>query len=205
MAVQILSVDIYHPLREDIVAAVDVLKKGGIVVYPTGTIYGLGADIYNKEAINRILKIKKESRQKLFSFVCGDLKEASKWAHIPNQAFRIMKRVLPGKFTFVLPASNDVPKSIIQKRRTVGIRIPDSEIARKICEELGRPILSTSVPKGGDDYSVDPFEIADRYKHELNLVLACGVMPSLPSTIVDFTVNPPEIIREGAGDINNLF
>jgi tRNA threonylcarbamoyl adenosine modification protein (Sua5/YciO/YrdC/YwlC family) len=202
MAVEILHVDIYNPNWSDILYAVEVLKKGGVIVYPTDTIYGLAADIFNKEAIKKIMKIKGATKQKLFTFIFHDFKSIADWAHIPTKAFRIMRRVLPGQYTFVLPASNEFPKTFIQKRKTVGIRVPDSEIARNIAEELGHPLLNTSVPKGEDEYFTDPTEIYELYMHDIDLVMDAGVLPDLPSTVVDFTVDPPEILREGAGDVS---
>lgn len=198
-------VDIYNPDREQILHAVSILKKGGVIVYPTDTIYGLAADVLNKEAVMKIFKIKKISKQKLLSLIFSDLKGIAEWAHIPNGAFRLMRRVLPGQYTFILPASKELPKSIVQKRTTMGVRVPDSEVVRRLVGELGRPLLSTSVPKGADDYFTDPGEIAERYSHEIDLILDGGIMPTLPSTVVDFTVDPPEILREGAGDVNALF
>jgi tRNA threonylcarbamoyl adenosine modification protein (Sua5/YciO/YrdC/YwlC family) len=153
----------------------------------------------------KIFKIKKISKQKLLSLIFSDLKGIAEWAHIPNGAFRLMRRVLPGQYTFILPASKELPKSIVQKRTTMGVRVPDSEVVRRLVGELGRPLLSTSVPKGADDYFTDPGEIAERYSHEIDLILDGGIMPTLPSTVVDFTVDPPEILREGAGDVNALF
>ena len=138
------------------------------------------------------------------SLICPDFKSISDWAHVPNTVFRIMRRVLPGKYTFILPASKEAPKTILQKRNTLGIRIPDSITARSLAAELGRPILNTSVPKGEDDFFTDPQEIVERFKYEIDLILDAGVMPNIPSTVVDFTVNPPEVLREGAGDITNL-
>lgn len=202
---EIQTVDIYNPDREQIIHAVDTLKKGGVIVYPTDTIYGLAADILNKEAVLKIFKIKKVSKQKLLSLIFSDLKGVADWAHIPNGAFRLMRRVLPGQYTFILPASKTLPKSIVQKRTTMGIRVPDSELVRRLVDELGRPLLSTSVPKGADDYFTDPNEMAERYEHEIDLILDGGIMPTLPSTVVDFTLNPPEILREGAGDVDALF
>lgn len=202
---EIQIVDIYNPDREQIVHAVNILKNGGVIVYPTDTIYGLAADILNKEAVLKIFKIKKVSTQKLLSLIFSDLKGVADWALIPNGAFRLMRRVLPGQYTFILPASKELPKSIVQKRTTMGIRVPDSEVARRLVKELGRPLLSSSVPKGADDYFTDPNEMAERYEHEIDLILDGGIMPTLPSTVVDFTVNPPEILREGAGDIDALF
>ncbi|MFC2156036.1 L-threonylcarbamoyladenylate synthase [Acidobacteriota bacterium] len=198
-------VDIYYPDREQILHAVDILKNGGVIVYPTDTIYGLAADILNKEAVLKIFKIKKVSKQKLLSLIFSDMKGIADWAHIPNGAFRLMKRVLPGQYTFILPASKELPKSIVQKRTTMGIRVPDSEVVRRLVDELGRPLLSTSVPKGADDYFTDPGEIAENYDHEIDMILDGGIMPTLPSTVVDFTVDPPEVLREGAGDVSVLF
>jgi len=202
---EIHIVDIYNPDRQQIIHAVDILRNGGVIVYPTDTIYGLAADVLNKEAVLKIFKIKKVSKQKLLSLIFADLKGVADWAHIPNGAFRLMKRVLPGQYTFILPASKELPKSIVQKRTTMGIRVPDSEIARRLVKELGRPLLSTSVPKGADDYFTDPLEMAERYEHEIDLILDGGIMPNLPSTVVDFSVNPPEVLREGSGDVAALF
>jgi tRNA threonylcarbamoyl adenosine modification protein (Sua5/YciO/YrdC/YwlC family) len=202
---EIQIVDIYNPDREQIIHAVDILKKGGVIVYPTDTIYGLAADVLNKEAVLKIFKIKKVSKQKLLSLIFADLKGVADWAQIPNGAFRLMKRVLPGQYTFILPASKELPRSIIQKRTTIGIRVPESEVVRRLVEELGRPLLSSSVPNGADDYFTDPQEMAERYDHEIALILDGGIMPTLPSTVVDFSVTPPEILREGAGDVDRLF
>lgn len=202
---EIQIVDIYNPDREQVAHTVDILKKGGVIVYPTDTIYGLAADILNKDAVSKIFKIKKVSKQKLLSLIFADLKGVADWALIPNGAFRLMKRVLPGQYTFILPASKELPKSIAQKRTTMGIRVPDSEVVRRLVEALGRPLLSASVPNGADDYFTDPQEMAERYAHEIDLILDGGIMPTLPSTVVDFSVNPPEILREGAGDVDTLF
>ncbi|MCP4154714.1 MAG: threonylcarbamoyl-AMP synthase [bacterium] len=205
MAVEVQKVYVDNPHRKQMLHAVKILQKGGVIVYPTDTIYGLAADIYNKEAVAKIFKIKKMSSNKLLSFICPDLRSVSDWAHIPNNVYRIMKRVLPGKYTFILSASKEVPKGILQKRKTVGIRVPDSEVARSLVEELGRPLLSTSVPKEDDEFFTDPDEIAERFRYEIDLILDAGVLPDMPSTIVDFTSDPPEVLREGAGDVDVLF
>lgn len=205
MSVEVQTVYIDSPHRKQVLHAVDILKQGGVIVYPTDTVYGLAADIFNKEAIAKLFKIKQVSKQKRLSFICPDLKDISRWAHIPNNVYRIMRRVLPGRYTFILPASRDVPKLLVQKRKTVGIRVPDSEVARGIAAELGRPLLSTSVPKAADEYYTDPEAIAERYRYDIDLLLDAGVLPDIPSTVVDFSVNPPEIIREGAGDVSALF
>lgn len=204
MAVEIQHVYWDNPHRKQIMHAVKVLEQGGVIVYPTDTIYGLGADINNKSAIERIFKIKQVSKHKLLSFIFPDLQDIAQYAHVPTNVFRIMKRVLPGKYTFILPASKEVPKIITQKRKTVGIRVPESEVARQIAAELGRPLISTSVPKEEDEYHTDPAEIAERYRYDIDLLLDGGILPDDPSTVVDFSVTPPRIIREGAGDIQLL-
>lgn len=205
MAIEVQKVFVDTPHRKQILHAVKILERGGVIVYPTDTIYGLGADIFHKDAVAKIFKIKQVSAHKLLSFIFADLTEISRWAHIPNNVFRIMRRVLPGKYTFILPASKEVPKGILQKRRTIGVRVPDSEVARSLVIELGRPLLSASVPKETDDFSTDPDDIAERYRYDIDLLLNAGIMPDLPSTVVDFSVEPPVIIREGAGDIAALY
>ncbi len=205
MSVEVQTVYVDSPHKKQVRHAVNILKRGGVIVYPTDTVYGMAADIFNKEAISKLFKIKKISKQKRLSFICPDLKDIATWAHLPNNVYRIMRRVLPGQYTFILPASKEVPKLILQKRKTVGIRVPDSEVARGITMELGRPLLSTSVPKEADEYYTDPDEIAERYKYEIDLLLDAGVLPDIPSTVVDFSVTPPEIIRAGAGDVDALF
>lgn len=205
-----MTVELQHvypdtPHHKQIAHAVNILRDGGVIVYPTDTIYGLAADIYNKAAIERIFKIKKVSKHKLLSLIFPDLKQIADWVHVPRPVYRIMKRVLPGKYTFILPASKEVPKSLLGKRRTMGIRVPDNEVSRQLVEELGHPLVSTSVPKGEDNYFTDPEEIAEMFRYEIDLILDAGIMPNLPSTIVDFTANPPEIIREGSGEVDALF
>jgi tRNA threonylcarbamoyl adenosine modification protein (Sua5/YciO/YrdC/YwlC family) len=207
MEVEIHRIDPYNLDQKVIVQAADTLRKGGVIVYPTDTIYGLGADILNRDAVSRLFKIKRVSTQKLLSLIFSDLKDIANWAHIPNNVYRVMRRVLPGPYTFILPASKELPRNFLQlqKRRTVGIRVPDSPVARSLVDHLGRPLLSTSVPKGSDDFFTDPQEIADQYRHDIDQILDIGILPTVPSTVVDFTISPPEIIREGAGDIDALF
>lgn len=194
-----------NPQARLIKHAVEVMKDGGIIVYPTDTIYGLGADLFNKDAMQRILRIKKASKQKLLSFVCPDLKDISNWAIVPNYAYRIIRRVIPGQYTFILRATKQVPKILVQKRKTVGIRIPDFKVIQNLLQELGRPILSTSVPQGEDGYYTDPQEIARRFNNEIDLILDAGVMFNKPSTIVDFSADEPNILREGAGSVEALY
>ena len=204
MSAEIQQIYLDHPQPRLIKRAVDIIVGGGIVIYPTDTIYGLGVDIFNKNAMNRVLRIKRASQHKLLSFVCPDLKDLSRWAIIPTYAYKIMKRVTPGKYTFILRATREVPKLLLQKRKTVGIRIPDSVVVQNLLAELGRPLLSTSVPQGTDSYYTDPVEIADMFNNEIDLILDAGIMFNQPSTIVDFSSNEPVILREGSGDLNAL-
>jgi tRNA threonylcarbamoyl adenosine modification protein (Sua5/YciO/YrdC/YwlC family) len=205
MAVERQKIYIDTPQKRVITKAVDLLRAGGIIVYPTDTIYGLGVDLFNKKAMEKILRIKKASNHKLLSFICPGLKNIADWAMVSNDAYKTMRRVTPGAYTFVLKASAKIPKIMLQKRKTVGIRIPNSPIAQALVEELGRPILSASVPQGADGYYTDPEEIASMLANEIDLILDAGVMFNLPSTIIDFSGEEPAILREGAGDINAVF
>jgi tRNA threonylcarbamoyl adenosine modification protein (Sua5/YciO/YrdC/YwlC family) len=199
MAVEIQQVDLENPQRRLLQHAARILEGGGLIVYPTDTIYGLGADLFSKGALERIFKLKKTSRQKLLSFICPDLAAVADWAFVPTSAYRILRRVTPGKYTFVLRASKQVPKILLQKRPTIGVRIPDSAVALGLVRALGRPLLSTSVPQGEDDYYTDPLAIAETFRHEIDLVLDAGVLANLPSTIVDLSGPVPAILRQGAG------
>lgn len=199
MAVEIQKIDLDHPHKRLLLHAVHIIRAGGLIVYPTDTIYGLGADLFNKEAMARIFKLKKTSRLKLLSFICPDLAAVAEWAHVPTSAFRIMRRVTPGQYTFILRASKEVPKILLLKRPTVGVRIPDSAVAIGLVRELGHPLLSTSVPQGEEDYYTDPAAIAETYKHDIDLILDAGILANLPSTVVDFSGPEPVLIRRGAG------
>lgn len=184
--------------------AVEVLKKGGVIIYPTDTVYGLGCDIFNREAVERIYMIKNEAGTKLFSFLCPDLKDIAKYARVSDFAYKTMKKLMPGPFTCVLPAAREVPKKLWTKRKSVGIRVPDNEIARMLVKELGNPIISTSVTTRKGELLYDPEEIRYILNTQVDLMLASGVLNSKPSTIVDLTGDEAEIIREGKGDINLL-
>lgn len=201
MTVEIQRIDLEHPHRRLLQHAARVLGKGGLVVYPTDTIYGLGADLFHRGAMERIVKLKKISRQKLLSFICPDLSEAANWAYVPTSAYRVLRRVTPGKYTFVLRAGMEAPRVLLRKRATVGIRIPDSPVALGLARELGRPLLSTSVPQGEDDFFTDPQEIAETFRHDIDLVLDAGVLANQPSTIIDLSGPEPVLMRLGAGAV----
>jgi tRNA threonylcarbamoyl adenosine modification protein (Sua5/YciO/YrdC/YwlC family) len=204
MAAEIITVYVDTPHQRTINKAVEIIKKGGVIVYPTDTIYGLGADLYNKKAMERVLRIKKQKTNKPLSFILPDLKDISTYANVEDYAYKILRKVTPGQYTFVLKATKEIPKLLLQKRKTVGIRIPDAPLALKIVEELGHPILSTSVPLDEEDFHTDPLEIAEKYGNDIDLILDAGTLFNNPSTIVDLTGSEPEILREGAGDVDAL-
>lgn len=182
--------------------AVEVLKSGGVIIYPTDTVYGIGCDIFNKEALERVYYIKQDAGTKLFSFICPNLKDIAKYARVSDYAYKTMKKLLPGPYTFVLPAAKEVPKKLWTKRETVGIRVPDHNIALELAKELGNPIVSTSVTKRTGEPLHNPEEIKLLFENQVDLMLAAGTLDSEPSSIVDLSGEEPEILREGAGDVS---
>lgn len=190
-----------NPQPRFIKQVVEILKKGGIIVYPTDTIYGLGCDIFQHKAIERICAIKKVEPQKAqLSFVCYNLSDLSKYAkQLTTPVYRTLKQYLPGPYTFILEASKEVPKILKTKKDTIGLRVPDNKIARFIVEELGNPILSASLPGEYVEEYTDPEIIHDKFEKLVDVVIAGGIGGTIPSTIIDFTEGEAEIIREGAG------
>jgi len=182
--------------------AVEVLKSGGVIIYPTDTVYGIGCDIYNHDALERVYDIKHEAGTKLFSFICPDLKDIAKYAKVSDYAYKVMKKLLPGPYTFVLPAAKEVPKKLWSKRKTVGIRVPDNNVALTLVKELGNPIVSTSVTKRKGEILYDPEEIRAIFNPSVDLMLSVGALEGNPSSIIDLSNEEPEVIREGAGDVS---
>lgn len=191
-----------NPQLRYIDKAVEVLKRGGIIIYPTDTVYGIGCDIFNKSALDKVRTIKNDPDIKLLSFICPNLKNISKYAKVSDYAYRKMKYLLPGPYTFILPAAKQVPKKLWTKRNTVGIRIPDHNVALKIVEELGNPIVSTSVTDRKGNVLIDPIEIRSIFNNQVDLMLASGNLIGEPSTVIDLSDDEPEVIREGAGDVS---
>ena len=191
-----------NPQQRLIRHVVDCLKNGGIIIYPTDTIYGLGCDINQHKAVERICQIKNVQPQKAnLSFVCHDLSDLSQYARQLNTSvYRSLKQHLPGPYTFILEASKQVPKILKTKKDTVGIRIPDNIIAREIVKELGNPILSASLPGELVEEYTDPDIIHDKFENLVNMVIDGGPGGIIPSTIIDFTSESAEVIREGAGE-----
>lgn len=191
-----------NPNQREILKVVEVLRKGGLIIYPTDTVYGLGCDITNAKAVEKVARIKNVKVEKnTFSFICSDLSHISDFTKpIPNSVFKLMKKNLPGPFTFILEANNNVPK-YFKGKKTVGIRVPDNNIIRDIIRELGNPILSTSVRDDDEilEYSTDPELIHEKYQDVADLVIDGGYGEFIPSTIVDCTGEEITIIREGKG------
>jgi tRNA threonylcarbamoyl adenosine modification protein (Sua5/YciO/YrdC/YwlC family) len=198
-----MLLEIHHknPDERKIKQVLDCLRKGGIIIYPTDTIYGLGCSIEHPEAITRICQIKHIQPEKaLLSFICADLSHLSEYTKsIDTPIYRFLKQYLPGAFTFILPASKKTPKLLRTKKETVGIRVPDNEICRTIINELGHPILSTSLPYNDEIPYTDAEEMHEKFGHLVDIVIDGGPGGVIASTIVDCTKNPPEVIREGLG------
>ena len=181
---------------------VEALQKGGIIIYPTDTVYGLGCDILQQKAVEKICRIKKiDPRKAQLSFVCSDLSHLSDFAKpLSNPHYRLLKEHLPGPYTFILPASKMVPKILQSKKDTIGLRIPDNKIAMAIVKELGRPLLSASLPgEMVEDYT-DPEVMYENFRNEVDYVINGGIGGIIPSTIIDCTADEPVIIREGLGE-----
>ena len=196
---QILEDNINERYIEEIVA---VLRDGGIIVYPTDTVYAIGCDALNNQAIERICALKSmKSAKTNLSIICSDISEVAQYAKFDNTQFRLMKNNLPGPFTFIFPAMSKLPKAF-KGRRTVGIRIPENKIATAIEQELGHPILTTSVPAQDDDYRCEPELIAESLGAQVDIVVDSGRGGLIPSTVVDCTSSIPEIIRQGKGELS---
>lgn len=200
----LLSINPEHPEPRKIRRAVDALVAGEVIAYPTDTVYGLGCDILNKRAVDRLYQIKGMNPNQQLAFICPDLSNIAKYAIVENQVYRVLRRYLPGPYCFILQSTREVPKIIQSKRKTVGIRVPNHEVIRAITQELGRPVISTTAQRPGDELpQVDPSEIDDMF-HGLGLVLDGGGGGIVPTTVIDLTKTPPEILREGAGPVEDF-
>ncbi|QRR01747.1 L-threonylcarbamoyladenylate synthase [Dyadobacter sandarakinus] len=203
MAAEFVKIYPKNPDERRIRQVVDCLRDGGLVIYPTDTVYGLGCDIYNTRSVERIARIKGIKPQKNdFSFICYDLSHIADFAKVGNIAFKTMKKVLPGPYTFILEANSNVPKLLNTNKKTVGIRVPGNMIPRLIVKELGNPIVTTSIKDDDEiiEYSTDPELIYEKFQHQVDMVVDGGYGGNIPSTIVQADQDTFEVIREGLGD-----
>jgi len=195
----LLEINLFGPEPRKIRRAVDALEAGAVIGYPTDTVYGLGCDMFNKKALNRLYEIKGMDRSQRLAFVCRDMTEISKYAVMHDRVFKILRKYLPGPYCFILEATHDVPRAVQGLRKTVGVRIPNHPVALALVEGLGRPIVSSTAARHGEVPHLDPREIDVEFQG-LAMVLDCGPGGTEPTTVVDLTGDRPEVLRAGAGD-----
>jgi len=200
-----LNINSDNPDQRKMKQVIECLADGGLIVYPTDTIYGIGCDLYNQKAVQRLCQLKGIKPNKMnLSFICYDLSDISLYAkQMDNAVFKLMKKTLPGPYTFILESSTKVPKILNVKKKQVGIRVPDHQIPRQIVQQFGNPIINASI-KDEDDviaYTTDPSLIYDNYEKQVDIVIDGGYGGNTPSTVIDCTSTPFSVIREGAGDI----
>lgn len=207
MSAEIKRIYDKHNSAELIDSIVSVLQKGGVIIYPTDTMYAMGCSIQSQQAVNRICEIRQiKPNKNRFSFICADLSAISNFAKVSDFAFKILKYYLPGAYTFVLPASSKVPSVLVQSKKTVGIRIPDYAPMLEIVKQLGHPLLTSSLPTADldiEDYT-DPSLIAEHYGNQVDLILDGGIGGVVPSSVIDLQDDVIDIIREGAGDCSDF-
>lgn len=194
-----------HPINPEprlIKRVVETLKNDGVIAYPTDTVYGIGCSIFSKKGIERIQGLKQRDAGKPMSFVCQDLSDISKYAVVSNYAYRVMKRLLPGPYTFIIKATREVPRMMQSKQKEVGIRVPDSPVSLALAQELGHPIVSTSANIHGKDVLTDPEEIEEVFGHALDFVIDGGVLGGESSSVIRLGEYTAEILREGKGDVS---
>ena len=197
----ILQINPIHPQPRHVTKIVEILRGDGVIVYPTDTVYGLGCDIRSKKALERVRRIKKIDNRRHLSFVFADLKAIAEYAQVNDGAYKILRRYLPGPYTFVLQATRLVPRIVLTKRNEVGIRIPDNRICQALVAELGNPILSSSVRMPDDQLLDDPREIEKMYKGQVDLVVDGGVIAPQPSSVISLLEDYPQVLRAGKGDV----
>jgi tRNA threonylcarbamoyl adenosine modification protein (Sua5/YciO/YrdC/YwlC family) len=199
----LLEINPINPQARLIDQVVKLLKSGAVICYPTDTGYGIGCDLFNQKAIKQIMQLKRRPHDKPFSFMCSDLTDISQYAHVSNTAYRLMKKCLPGPYTFVLPGTKLVPKVMATKQKTVGIRVPGNPISRLLIETLGNPIVNTSVMLDDEQTALsDPYYIDQYIGNRIDLIIDGGTIFPDPSSVIDLTSDFPEVLRVGKGDIN---
>lgn len=197
----ILQINATHPQPRQIAKVAEILRSDGVIIYPTDTVYGLGCDIHSKKAIDKVRRIKKLDEKRPLSFVFADLKSISQYAQVEDSDYKVLRRYLPGPYTFVLKATRLVPRIVLTKRNEVGIRIPDNKVCQALVTELGNPILSSSVRLPDDQLLWDPREIERIFKGQVELVIDGGMFMPAPSSVISLVEGAPVVIREGKGDV----
>lgn len=198
----LIEINPKNPQGRQIRRSVEILRSGGTIAYPTDTYYGIGCDILNKKAIQKIYQLKQRNKSKPFSFICSDLKNISHYANVSNYAYKTMKRLLPGPYTFILEGSKLVPKIMLTKRKTAGIRVPNHMICLALVKELGNPIITTSATKPDGTIINEPSFIHDFFRSRIDVVIDGGPVPGKPSSVISFIDDVPEVIRRGIGDVS---
>lgn len=198
----LVTINNQNPQMRLIRKAVDTLRNGGVVIYPTDTVYGLGCDLFNKRGIERIYEIQHRDNKQPLSFICADLKDISRYARVSDYAYKIMKRHLPGPYTFILEASRAVPKIILPKRQTTGIRVPDNRICQALVAEMGSPVISTSVKDETGELLSDPRMIEELFGKRVDMIIDGGIIAAAPSSVISLLDEGVEVIREGKGDLS---
>ena len=198
----LIRINPQNPQTRLIRKVVDSLEDGGVIAYPTDTVYGFGCSLYNKKGIERIYMIKRSEKNRPFSFICSDLKDISLYCKVSNYSYKTMKRLLPGPYTFILEGTKLVPKIMLTRRLTAGIRVPDNPICLALVRELGHPIISTSAMLPNGEVLYDPAEIDRHVGKSLDLVIDGGALVSEPSSVIDLTGETPKVLRKGKGDVS---
>lgn len=197
----LLEIHPHTPQPRLISQVVDVLQRGGVICYPTDTMYGLGCDVFSQKAVKRVYQIKKRPKHKPFTFMCSSLKDISRYGHVGNAAYRLMHKNLPGPYTFVLPGTKLVPRIMLTRQKTVGIRVPDHPICLALIESLGNPILTTSaMSEDESEPPLDAFDVNELFGNQVDLIIDGGPVYPDPSTVVSLVGDRPEILRQGKGD-----
>src|SRR5438132_11878208 len=197
----IQPIDPLHPQPRHVARAVAVLEAGGLLSYPTDTYYALGCDLFQKRAIERLALLKQRDSRKPFAFLCGDLGEVAKYAIVSNENYRLLRRLLPGPYTVVLPATRIVPRTALTRQRSVGVRVPDAPVALALIHALGRPLATTSAAVAGEEPLVDAADIQEQLGHGLDLILDGGMTLNEASTVIDLTGHRQVLLRQGKGQI----
>ena len=198
----LIEINSENPQPRLIAKAAELLEKGGVVAYPTDTTYGIGCSIFNKRGIERIYLLKQREKKKPFSFICSDISEVARYSKVSNYSFKILKRFLPGPYTFVLNASSVVPDLLVTKQKTVGIRIPNNKICLAIVNQLGHPIITTSANISGEEPIGDPIQVEQELGKKLDLVINGGILSANVSSVISLIDDIPIVLRKGAGDVS---